>query len=237
MNFNNKKLHNKNHDGWFINFTYILIRKTLGPLIRLIWVKNVVGLDNIPKKGPAIIAFNHSSYFDFFCFMAVSPRNIHYLAAEKFFNSLLWKPLMKFTGQIEVKRAVKDKRCVHDKVYCHLNSNKLIGIFPEGTRSPDGNLLRAFRGVAFYATKLNVPVVPVGLTGTHDVMARQDKFPKFKKIIGITVGKPISFDEYRNVKLNKKAHQILSDRIMLNIADLIGKKYAYSCIKNNHKKI
>ncbi len=236
MNLNNKKLQKKHEDSWFINFTYILIRKTLGPLIKFIWIKRVVGLENIPKKGPVIIAFNHSSYFDFFCFMAVSPRNIHYLAAEKFFNSLLWKPLMKFTGQIEVKRSVKDKRCVHDKVYCHLNNGKIIGIFPEGTRSPDGNLLRAFRGVAFYATKLNIPVIPVGLTNTYKVMARHDKFPKFKKIIGINVGEPIFFDEYECIKLNKKAHQILSDNIMVKIAGLIGKEYSYSCIKNNHKK-
>ncbi len=237
MELDNKKSQKDHKDSWLINFTYILIRKTLGPLIRFIWIKKVAGLENIPKKGPVIIAFNHSSYFDFFCFMAVSPRNIHYLAAEKFFNSLLWKPLMKFTGQIEVKRYVKDKRCVHDKVYCHLNNKKIIGIFPEGTRSPDGNLLRAFRGVAFYATKLNVSVVPVGLTGTHEVMARHDKFPKLKKIIEINVGKPVSFNEYRHVKLNKKAHQILSDKIMIKISELIGKKYPYSAIKNNYEKI
>ena len=237
MNFNNKKLQKKHDDGWFINFTYILIRKILGPIIKFIWIKEVTGLENIPKSGPVIVAFNHSSYFDFFCFMAVSPRNIHYLAAEKFFNSLLWKPLMKFTGQIEVKRAVKDKRCVHDKVYCHLNNKKIIGIFPEGTRSPDGNLLRAFRGVAFYATKFNVPVVPVGLTCTHEVMSRHDKFPRFKKIIGINVGKPICFDEYEHVKLNKKAHQLLSDKIMMNIAKLIGKEYPYLHTKVSYKKI
>jgi len=236
MNLNNKKLQERHNDSWITNFLYILIRKTLGPLIRLIWIRKVSGLENIPQKGPAVIAFNHSSYFDFFCFMAISPRNIHYLAAEKFFNSLLWKPLMKITAQIEVKRSVKDKRVVHDKVYCHLRNGKLIGIFPEGTRSTDGELLPAFRGVAVYATNIKVPVVPVGLIGTHDVMSRNDKKPKFKKIIDIKIGKPIYFNDYEHIKLNKKAHQVLSDMIMVKIAELAGKTYIYSVAKNNHRK-
>jgi len=236
MELKYKEYEKKHKDGWTVIIIYFMIRKILGPLVRLIWIKKVNGIEKIPVKDSAILAFNHSSFFDFLCFVAVSPRNIHYLAAEKFFNSLLWRPIMNLTGQIEVKRSLKDKRVVHNKVYCHLRNNKLIGIFPEGTRSPDGELGPAFRGVAFYATQMNVPVIPVGLKGTYEVMSRNDKTPKIKKIIEINVGDPISFKQYSRIKLNKKAHQILTDKVMFDIAKLSEKIYIHSFLKNNYKK-
>ena len=75
---------------------YAVLRKIMAPFVRLFWIAEVEGLHNIPKDGAIIVASNHESYFDFLCFGSISPRKIHYLAAEKFFESRLWKPLMKF---------------------------------------------------------------------------------------------------------------------------------------------
>ena len=132
----------------FSRWGYSLLKKLLGPIIRWLWVHEVEGLENIPKEGPCLIASNHESYFDFICFIAVSPRKVHYLAAEKFFKSRFWKPLMEITGQIEVDRESKDKSHVHKMVFSALKKNKMIGIFPEGTRTRDGKMLPAFTGVA-----------------------------------------------------------------------------------------
>lgn len=217
---------------------YSLLRKFLGPLVRFIWIRHTEGLENIPKEGPVIIAFNHSSYFDFICFIAVSPRNIHYLAAEKFFDSYLWRPIVKLTGQIRVHRKSKDKREVHDRVFQHLAEGKMIGIFPEGTRSPDGYMLPAFRGVAMYATKAHVPIVPVGIKGTYEVLSRFEHFPKLKKIVEIKVGEPLTFEKYLNVKLNKKAHQLLTNDVMEKIAELCDCDYPYhtAAMRENEKE-
>lgn len=219
-------------DSKFARMFYFLLRKIIGPLVRLIWIRHVEGLKNIPKEGPVIVAFNHSSYFDFICFIAVSPRSVHYLAAEKFFESLLWRPMVQWTGQIKVQRISKDKRVVHDRVFQHLKDGKMIGIFPEGTRSPDGYMLPAFRGVAMYATKARVSIVPVGIKGAYEVMSRFDHFPRFKKIVEINVGEPVSFEKYFHIKLNKKAHQVLTEGIMTKIAELCDCDYPYHTVAN-----
>lgn len=218
---------NDSGDNIFSCLFYSLLRKIIGPLVRFIWIRRVTGLGNIPKEGPVIVAFNHSSYFDFICFIAVSPRNVHYLAAEKFFDSFIWRPAVKLTGQIRVHRKSKDKRVVHNKVFEHLKEGKMIGIFPEGTRSPDGFMLPAFRGVAMYATKAHVPIVPIGIKGTYEVLSRFEHFPRFKRIVEINVGEPISFEKYLNIKLNKKAHQILTEGVMTKIAELCDCDYPY----------
>ncbi|OIO30598.1 hypothetical protein AUJ77_02205 [Candidatus Nomurabacteria bacterium CG1_02_43_90] len=215
-------------DNIFIDTTYFLIRFFLGPIVRLIWVKKITGFKNIPKEGPVIVAFNHQSYFDFICFIAVSPRNIHYLSAEKFFDNALWRFALSVTGQIPVYRKSKDKRVLHRMVYDHLDQNKMIGIFPEGTRAPDSSImLRAYPGVAMYAIKKRVPIVPVGITGAFEVLSRHENFPKLKKIVTINIGNPVYFKEYHSVKLNRRAHGILADKIMIEISKLSGKIYPF----------
>lgn len=216
-------------DNIFLEFFYHLVRLVLGPLVRLLWIQKIEGLENIPAQGAAIIAFNHQSYFDFICFVAVCPRHIHYLSAEKFFTSSFWFPIMKIMGQIRVERAAKDKRELHSFIRFHLEQGKVIGIFPEGTRSPHPDkMLEAFSGVAKYAFHNNVPVIPVGIKGTFEVMSRFDKRPRFKKIIDIIIGEPIDLSVYHRSKLNQKAFKVLTNKIMLKIAELSGKSYSHN---------
>lgn len=218
----------KVHDGLFLQFSYYFIKITLGTLVKLIWVKKVERIENIPKDGPLIIAFNHQSFFDFLCFVAISPRKIHFLSAEKFFTHILWGPLVKLTSQIKVERQNSDKKDLHKLVYDHLASNKVIGIFPEGTRSPhEKEMLLAFTGVAEFAIRSEVPVVPVGIRGTYEVMAKHDKKPKFKRMVTIHVGEPMHFTEYHKSKLDKKTFRLITNRIMVEIAKLSERDYPY----------
>lgn len=217
------------HDNIFLQFSYSFIRLTLGRLVKSIWVKNVEGLENIPKTGSVIVAFNHQSFFDFLCFIAVSPRKIHFLAAEKFFTNPFWYPLVKLTGQIKVDRKNHNKDDLHEIIYEHLANDKMIGIFPEGTRSPhEKDMLKAFTGVAKYAIRADVPVLPVGIKGTYEVMAKHDKKPKFKKVVTIHVGKLMYFNEYTQSKLNDKTFRVITDKIMLEISKLSGRNYSHN---------
>ncbi len=218
----------KIHDNLFLQFSYFFIKITLGTLVRLIWVKKVEGVENIPKDGPIIIAFNHQSFFDFLCFVAISPRKIHFLSAEKFFSHLLWGPLVRLTSQIKVDRQNSDKSDLHELVYEHLINNKVIGIFPEGTRSPyEKEMLLAFTGAAEFAIRGEVPVIPVGIKGTYEVMAKHDKKPKFKKIVTIHIGSPLYFKEYHKSKLDKKTFRLITNKIMIEIAKLSERHYPY----------
>lgn len=219
---------NKKHDSLLLQFSYFFIKVTLGTLVKILWVKKVEGLENMPKNGPLIIALNHQSFFDFLCFVAISPRKIHFLSAEKFFSHLLWGPLVRMTSQIKVDRLNHNKDELHKIVYEHLEYGKVIAIFPEGTRSPHPNdMLLAFTGVAEFAIRGKVPVLPVGIKGTYDIMAKHDKRPKFKKIVTIHVGEPMHFTEYHQSKLDKKTFRLITNKIMIEIAKLSGKNYLH----------
>lgn len=216
------------HDSFMMDLSYDLVKLTIGTLVRLIWVKKVEGLENIPKSGPVIIAFNHQSFFDFLCFVSICPRHIHYLSAEKFFSHKLWSLLMRSTSQIKVDRKDHNKEVLHETIHSHLTHGKVIGIFPEGTRSPHENeMLHAFTGVAKYAIKAKVPVIPVGIIGTFEVMAKHDKKPKFKKIVTFRIGKPIHFTEHFHKELNETDYRVLTDKVMKEISNLSGRKYEH----------
>ena len=209
--------------------SYFILRKLLKPIIKLVWIKNINGLENIPKKGGVILAMNHQSYFDFLCLAAISPRNIHFLAAEKFFNHWMWKHLMKMTRQVRVDRKVEDKSEVHKIIHDHLDNNRVVGIFPEGTRSPyENEMLKAFTGVAQYSLAKKVSIIPIGIRGTFKVMSKHDKKPNLVKEVEIYIGRPIHFTEYHNRNdLTHIDYRAVTHRVMQEISILSGKKYPH----------
>lgn len=205
-------------------FAFRLTRHTLRPFVKTFLIRSIEGLENIPKDTPVIVAFNHQSYFDFICFIAIAPDNIHYLAAEKFFTHPFWKVAMKLTGQIKVERTSKEKDAVHATVYSHLEQKRMIGIFPEGTRSlSPTHMLEAFTGVAKYALGAKVPVVPVGIRGTYDVLPKGGKFPAIKKIVSFHVGKPMHFHDFYKEEITLDDYEQVTELIMQEISRLSGK--------------
>lgn len=217
-----------NSDSRLVACTYFILRKILGPFIRLIWVKEVTGLQHIPKHGAAIIAFNHQSFFDFLCFSVAVPRNVHFLSAEKFFTHPQWKYLMMFTGQIKVERHVHDKSEVHESVRRHVACGTLIGIFPEGTRSPSKTeMLKAFTGVAKFALEHKVPVIPVGIKGTFDVHSKDTRKLAFKKIVEMHIGEPLHFSEHHGKHTDKQICLLVTEKVMKKIEKLSGKIYPH----------
>ena len=208
---------------------YFLLRKFLKPIINFLWIRRIVGIENFPLTGSVILAMNHQSYFDFLCLAAIAPRNIHFLAAEKFFDHWLWSRLMIVTRQVRVDRKNSDKVEVHRLVHDHLESNRVIGIFPEGTRSPyEYVMLKAYTGIAKYSLVKKVPIVPIGLRGTFRVMSKHDKKPRIIKAVEIHIGKPIHFAEYhlRN-DLTHVDYNVVTSKVMKEISKLSEKDYPH----------
>lgn len=203
---------------------YWILKILLGPVVGLIWVKRVEGLENIPKTGSCIIAANHSSYFDFISLIAVLPRRVYFLAGEVFFKKWWWYPLVKSTSQIMVDRKNSNKEDVYKKVFSILRSGNVLGIFPEGTRSADGKIGKTFTGVAKFAIESKCPVVPIGIKGAYEIMSRHDKRPKFKKIIEIKIGKPIYFEKYYEKDNDETILRAATDEIMKQIKNLSNQK-------------
>lgn len=211
-----------------ISYTYFFLRKALKPLIKGIWVKKVTGLHNIPAKGSAIFALNHQSFFDFLSFSVVANRNVHFLAAEKFFNSLLWKPIMILTGQIKVDRTTSDKSDVHTAVAEHLRLGTLLAIFPEGTRSHlEFEMLKAYTGIARYALEHHVPIIPVGVIGADKVLGKSSSRVSFKKVIEIHIGEPLHFNEHWGKHTDKETCTLVTEKVIKQIEKLSGKKYPH----------
>lgn len=205
---------------------YGFLRYVLAPIVKRLWVENVEGLENVPEKGPFIFASNHESYFDFICFWAVSPHSIQYLAAEKFYKSKFWKPLMVATGQIKVEREKSDKKGVHERAHYILKNEGVLGIYPEGTRSRTGEMGKAFTGVTKFALQARVPIVPVGMIGTFDILPPHKKFPNFKKC-KIKIEKPIHHHEHYDKEHTEELLRHLTDELMKLIATMVGKEYKH----------
>lgn len=200
---------------------YWLIKYGFGWLFRLIWVDQVGGLENLPKKGPVILAANHTSYFDFISMVMVCPRKITFLAAEVFFQKPLSRWLMKSMGQIKVERQAKDKQAVFSGISQVLQAGGVVGIFPEGTRSRSGELQEAFNGVAKIARDNKTPVVPVAIIGAYEVMSPHDKKPRFKKQI------KINFLPIMAVEAGESDDNFVHKRLMPSIAKVIGQDYDF----------
>ena len=210
--------------------TYKLVHFLLAPIFKK-WIRQVKGLDNIPKRGGVIVALNHKSFFDFLCFTAICPREINFLAAEKFFKSKLWLPLMKLTHQIKVERSAKDKGEVFKNALRVLEEGKILGIFPEGTRSRSGNLQKAYPGVAKLAFWSKVPVIPVGIKGTFNILPPHKKIPRLKKCT-IEIGKPVYFNKFYDRITTSSLFSNISHFLMHNIGDLSKEDYNHFIRRN-----
>src|SRR5215210_6828165 len=140
----------------------------LGPLLRLLFRPKAKGLENIPAEGPVILAANHQSFLDDLLLPLVVPgRKVVFLAKADYFDKWYLRWFFKGANVIPVRR---ESRSASDAALQTavqaLREGKVVGIFPEGTRSPDGRLYRGKTGVARMALEGQVPVVPVSIRGT-----------------------------------------------------------------------
>src|SRR5919106_3156165 len=140
---------------------YWVLKAILKPLLRAIYRIRVEGLENVPKKGAAIIAANHVSFLDsFFIPLVIKRRKMTYLAKADYFKSWKTSWFFKGVGQISCEREGGKKSEQSLQIALEvLEDGKLLGIYPEGTRSPDGKLHRGRTGVARLALAAGVPII------------------------------------------------------------------------------
>ena len=208
---------------------YWILKAILKPLLRVVYQIRVEGLENVPRKGGAIIAANHVSFLDsFFIPLVINRRKLTYLAKDDYFKS--WKTawFFKMAGQIPVDRSggEKSERALNTGLRV-LRTGELLGIYPEGTRSPDGRLHRGRTGVARLALQAGVPVLPVGLIGTDVVMPKEAKMPRLTGRIEVRVriGAPIDTTRFAGREDDRLALRSLTDEILYEIMQLSGQEY------------
>ncbi len=187
---------------------------------------NIEGRDNVPRRGPVILAANHRSFLDsIFIPLAVS-RRVTFVAKAEYFDDRKTAWFFRGCGQIPIRRGggSASERALASATDV-LKNGHVFGIYPEGTRTRDGYLHRGHTGVARLALRCNVPVVPIGLVGTDDVQPIDARMPKLFRRVTVRFGEPIDPARYEGGANDRLALRELTDEIMYEIAQLSGYEY------------
>ncbi len=176
------------------------------------------GISNIPKSGPVIFAANHVSFYDPPAIGACITRQINYFARDTLFQGLFGKGLLEI-GTIPVARENAEIKSLK-AIFRSLNADGAVAIYPEGTRSADGQLKEPKPGAGMIASKSKAVVIPTRLFGTYGAFGRQDKLPKLGGQIHIAYGAPMTTDEIDPGKAHPERYLEASRRIMKHIAQL-----------------
>ncbi|CAN5121094.1 hypothetical protein BH20ACT3_BH20ACT3_17100 [soil metagenome] len=198
----------------------------LRPLFRLSWRFDLQGIENLPSRGGAILCPNHTSVLDSFFVPAMVPRRVTYVGKAEYMDSWKTKHLFPALGMIPIDREGGDaaERALN-AAHRVLEKGELFGIYPEGTRSRDGRLYRGHTGPARLALRAGVPIVPVGIVGSREVMPPDARYPSLNKPITIRFGEPISVERYRDRAEDRLVFRQIIDEVMFDIRELSGQEY------------
>jgi 1-acyl-sn-glycerol-3-phosphate acyltransferase len=211
-------------------FYWVLKTLVLGPILRLLFRPWVEGDENIPSEGAAIFASNHLSFSDSIFLPLVLPRRITFLAKADYFTGRGVKgrataAFFKGAGQLPVDRSGGGAGdAALNSGLKVLRRGELLGIYPEGTRSPDGRLYRGRVGVARMALEAGCPVLPVAMIGTDKAQPAGKKVPKIMRI-GVRIGKPLDFTRYEGMEDDRFVLRSITDELMYELMLLSQQEY------------
>ena len=209
---------------------YKLAQLTLGVALKIIFRPWAEGARNVPSKGPAIIASNHLSFSDHFFGPLPLRRQVKYLAKAEYFTGrglkgFISRAFFSALGQIPIDRGggAASERAMRTGLRV-LAEGDLLGIYPEGTRSPDGRLYRGKTGVARLALEAEVPVIPCAMINTFEFMPPGQTRPSFRIRPGVRYGEPLDFSRYYGQASDRRALREVTDEIMRVIEKLSGQQ-------------
>jgi 1-acyl-sn-glycerol-3-phosphate acyltransferase len=211
--------------------TYFILKTfILGPLLRFIFRPWVRGVENVPSTGAAILASNHLSFSDSIFLPLQCPRPVVFLAKSEYFTGRglkgwLVKTFFKATGQLPIDRSGgKASEAALNTGLGVLEQGQLLGIYPEGTRSPDGRLYRGRTGIARMVLEAKVPVIPVAMIDTEKVQPIGKRLPRIRRV-GIVYGKPLDFSRFDGMEGDRIVLRAVTDEIMYELKKISGQEY------------
>ena len=210
---------------------YKLAQLTLGVMLKIVFRPWAEGARNVPRRGPAIMASNHLSFADHFFGPLPLRRQVIFLAKAEYFTGrgikgLISKAFFSALGQIPIDRGggAASERAIRTGLRV-LAEGKLLGIYPEGTRSPDGRLYRGKTGVARLALEAQVPVIPCAMVGTFEFMPSGQTRPNFRVRPGVRFGEPLDFSRFYGMASDRRVLRAVTDEVMHVIEKLSGQEY------------
>jgi 1-acyl-sn-glycerol-3-phosphate acyltransferase len=211
---------------WYWLFKYIF----MGPVLSLLGRPKIDGLEHVPHDGPAILASNHLAVADSFYLPLVVRRRITFLAKQEYFTGTGlkgWFTRWFYTvaGQVPIDRTDADSaQAALTTAARILDADKLLGMYPEGTRSPDGRLYKGKTGLARMALETGVPVIPVAMIGTNVVNPPGSKMWRFGRV-EVRFGKPMDFSRFEGLAGNRFIERAVIDEVMYELMQLSGQEY------------
>ncbi len=211
-------------------FYWIMKHLIAGPLLKTIYRPWVTGAENIPKEGGVILASNHLSVIDSVFLPIMIDRHVFFLAKSDYFTGRgfkgwITKNFMLATGQKPIDRSGgKASEASLNTGLDVLGGGQMLGIYPEGTRSPDGRMYRGRTGVARMILESGVPVVPVAMIDTDKAMPIGSKLPKIRRI-GTVIGEPLDFSRFQGMDGDRFILRSITDELMYELQKLSGQEY------------
>ena len=210
---------------------YFLLKNIfLGPIIKVLFRPWVRGIENIPQDGAAILASNHLSFSDSIFLPLMVRRPVVFLAKSEYFTGkgikgALSRWFFKGTGQLPIDRSGgRASEAALNTGLRVLAQEQLLGIYPEGTRSPDGRLFRGRTGIARMVLESKVPVLPVAMIDTEKVQPIGKTLPRIRRI-GIVIGEPLDFSRFAGMEGDRLVLRAVTDEIMYELMKLSGQEY------------
>lgn len=211
-------------------FYWLLKNGVLGPLISTVFRPTIEGAHHVPAEGPVIVVCNHLSFVDSIFLPLAVPRRMSYLAKSDYFTGTglrgaIVRWFFTSAGQLPIDRAGgKASEASLNTGLQVLSEGRVLGLYPEGTRSPDGRLYRGRTGVARMVLEAHVPVIPAAVIGTDKVMALGQKLPKVAKV-SVRIGEPLDFSRFEGMEGDRFVLRSITDEIMYRINQLSGQEY------------
>lgn len=211
--------------------TYLILKNiVLGPILNILFRPWARGSENVPRKGGAVLASNHLSFVDSIFLPLKVKRPVTFLAKSDYFTGkgvkgALIRWFFKSTGQLPIDRS--GGKASEDSLNTGLGvleRQLLLGIYPEGTRSPDGKLYRGRTGIARMILEAQVPVVPVAMIDTDKVQPLGAKYPKIHRV-GVKFGQELDFSRFAGMEGERVVLRAVTDQIIYRIKELSGQRY------------
>jgi 1-acyl-sn-glycerol-3-phosphate acyltransferase len=198
-------------------------RVAAGPLYRLLWPIRIHGLEHVPARGAAIIAANHISFFDSVALIMAVRRPLSFVGKSEYLDSWKTRHLLPALGMIPVNRTSgREALGALQLAAGVLARSGLFAIYPEGTRSRDGDLAPGHTGVAHIAVVSGAPIIPAGIVGTADIQPPGARLPRPFRTAAIRFGPPIDPASYRGGRRTRR--RLITEDVMAAIQCLSGQR-------------
>ena len=213
---------------------YWVLKTILTPVLRFFFRVEVDGVDGVPGTGPVILASNHVSFSDSIFLPLVLRRRVTFVAKAEYFEDPKTAWIFRALGQIPIKReggSASERALASAREV--LQGGDMFGIYPEGTRSPDGRLYKGHTGVARLALQTRAPVCAVAMIGTREAQPIGQVMPRLFMPIGVRFSPPMSFERFVDHADDPLVLRQITDEIMFELRNLSGQEYVNSYAKRH----